>query len=479
MWKLIGVAGSLLTASALAQEAPEIAPAAPIPAVRAVAAEDIDALFQEMDGDDRPGCALLVLHDGKVVYSRGYGMANLEHGVPNSPDSLFRIASTSKQFTAASVLLAEEEGLLARDDLVTKWFPELGDVYGAVTLRHLIHHTSGVRDYLSLLSLSGTDMDAERPLSEVLAMLGRQQGLDFEPGERMSYSNSGYLLLGEAVARASGQSLAAFAAERIFEPLGMTATFYCDDTTRLIPRRSEGHSPRPDGWHIGRTSLSLVGDGGVFTSVVDLAKWDAHFFAQAIGGPGFLEAQHQVGTLNDGTAIDYAAGLGIGERRGQRVVAHAGGFTGYAAEMMRFPDAKLTVICLANRDNFDPSRACFRVADLYLADLLAEPAPRAPRESSEAERASDETELPPLPDNLAGTYSSAELQVEVRLELRDGQVWYVLGTSDWGPFVSTTAGTLAGPGAELHLQLDEAGAATGFALSLDRATGLLFARSDE
>ena len=475
----MGVAVCLLSASVLAQEAAPTVPAAAPPAVRDVAAEDIDALFQEMDGDDRPGCSLAVLHDGKPVYTRGFGMANLEHGIPNSPDSLFRIASTSKQFTAASVLLAEEQGLLARDDLVTKWFPELGEVYAAVTLRHLIHHTSGVRDYLSLLSLSGTDMDAERPLSEVLALLGRQQALDFEPGARMSYSNSGYLLLGEAVARASGQSLAVFAAERIFEPLGMTSSFYCDDTTRLIPRRSEGHSPRPDGWHIGRTNLSLVGDGGVFTSVVDLAKWDAHFYAQVLGGPGFLEAQHQVGTLNDGTATDYAAGLGIGERRGQRVVAHAGGFTGYAAEMMRFPEARLTVICLANRDDFDPSRACLRVADLYLADLLAEPTPRAPSEPRAAAPDSNESELPPLPDNLAGSYSSAELLVEVRLELREGQVWYVLGTSDWGPFVSTPAGTLVGPGAELQLQLDEAGAATGFALSLGRATGLLYSRLDE
>jgi len=475
MWKLIGVAGSFLIAALLAKEA---APAASHPAVRIVPTEDIDALFQQLDGDERPGCALSVLHEGKVVYSRGYGIANLGHGIPNSPDSLLLIGSTSKQSTAACVLLAKEEGLLSRDDLVTKWFPKLGDVYGAVTLPHLIHHPSGIRDYLSLLYLSGFDIDAERPLSEVLALLGRQQSLDFVPGERMSYSNSGYLPLGEAVALASGQSLADFAAKRIFEPLGMASTFYCDDTTRLVPRCSEGYSLRPDGRHVGRTSLSLVGDGGVFSSVVDLAMWDAHFYARAIGGPGFLESPHQVGTLNDGTALDYAAGPGIEEWRGLRVVAHAGAFTGYTAEMMRFPDAKLTVICLANREDFDPTRACFRVAALYLADLLAEPAPRAPREPRAAEPNADESGVPPLPSNLEGTYSSAELQVDVRLELRDDQVWYVSGASDLGPFVLTATGTLAGPGTELHLQLDEAGAATGFSLSLDRATGHLFARSD-
>ena len=457
------------------------------PGLRTVAAAEIDALFADVDAEGSPGCALLVLRDGEVVHGRGYGMANLEYGIPIDTDSVFRIGSTSKQFTAACALLAEQQGLLGLDDTVGQWFPELGEAHALVTLRQAMHHTGGIRDYLTLLALSGRSADDDISLGELLALIGRQEALDFAPGSSHSYSNSGYLILAEAVARASGMSLAEFADEHIFTPLGMDATSFCDDATALVPRRAEGHYYGEDGWHIGRTGLSVVGDGGVFTSVRELAKWDAHFYGGRIGDPGLLEAQHTVGMLNDGTALDYAAGLMVTDHHGVPMVLHGGAFTGFRAELVRFPGQHLSIICLSNMQAYDPTSACLAIADLYLADLYDTATVEAVEDGSAASEAPSDPQgeppaaapVLPLPEGVLGTYYSRELDVKVELEQREDALWYVLPYDAWGPFPAIDEDLIGAFGVELALTRDAAGAIDGFALSLGRASGIAFERLGE
>jgi CubicO group peptidase (beta-lactamase class C family) len=220
-------------------------------------AAEVDAVFAEVDRTNTPGCSLAVTHDGKVIYSRGYGMANLEHGVANSPETVFYIASVSKQFTAATIVLLAEEGKVSLDDSVRKYVPELPPYADAVTLRHLIHHTSGLRDYLSLSSLAGRSDADSFPESEALRLIARQKALNFTPGTRHVYSNSGYFLLGLIAKRVTGKSLREAADERIFAPLGMTGTRFRDDRTAPLKHRADGHFKRDDGtWGVLRTSWS-------------------------------------------------------------------------------------------------------------------------------------------------------------------------------------------------------------------------------
>ena len=273
---------SALFALALLAQDPAISTSetAPLPEVRTTR---IDRVFAHLDRTDAPGCAVGVVVAGELVHARGYGMANLEHGLALSADSVFRIGSTSKQFTAACLLLAEQDGALSLDDRLLDHVPELGATYADVTLRHMVHHQSGIRDYLTLAWLA--DLGAGYDLDELVALLARQEGLDFAPGEGMSYSNSGYVLLSLVLQRATGKDLRTFGDERVFGPLGMERTFFNDDHTELVPRRAEGHEFDPShGWRIGRTTLDVVGDGGVFSTVGDLALWDANFYDHGVGG---------------------------------------------------------------------------------------------------------------------------------------------------------------------------------------------------
>ena len=230
-------------------------------ALAAPPAERIDAVFADLVPNS-PGCALAVARDGKIVYERGYGTADLEHGVPISPRTVFDTGSIAKMFTAASVFLLEELGKLSLDDSIRKHVPELPGLYQAVTLRHLIHHTGGVRDHLFLQELGGHPEGEPVKPGEVIALLARQKGLDFPPGERHSYSNSGYVLLAAAVEKASGKPLSRFAEESFFKPLGMTSTRFFDDPAKIIPNRADSYFPNG----VFRTWVGTVGDTGLLST---------------------------------------------------------------------------------------------------------------------------------------------------------------------------------------------------------------------
>ncbi len=335
----------------------------------------VDAVFAAYDRTDSPGCALSVIEDGRIVYERGYGMANLELKVPIAPASIFDIGSTSKQFTAASIVLLEQQGALSLDDDIRKYVPEIQAARRPITLRHLLHHTSGLRDYLELMTLAGIRTEDVSTDGDALQMLARQKDTNFLPGDEHLYCNSGFFLLSIVVKRVTGQSLREFAQARIFEPLGMRATRFHDDHTKIEPGRTTGYEPlEGGGFRIDMSNFEQTGDGSVFTNVLDLARWDQNFYDPMVGGKPLLETLQTRGTLTDGTSIDYALGLYLDDYRGLRRVSHGGSWAGYRAELARFPDQRFSVACLCNLGTASPSDLAMKVADIYLADSFTRPA---------------------------------------------------------------------------------------------------------
>ncbi len=393
--------------------------------------QKVDEVFAEWDSTSSPGCSLAVIRDGDVIYGRGYGMANLEYDVAISPRSVFRIGSTSKQFTAAAVALLAGEGKLSLDDDIREHLPEMPRYDSPVTIRHLIHHTSGVRDYLTLMWLKGKRDEDYYTDEEVVVAVARQKELNFEPGERYLYSNSGYFLLSQIVESASGQTLAEYARQHIFDPLGMTNTHFHDDHRRIVKNRADGYGPTEDGgWEINKTTLEMLGDGAVFTTVEDLLLWDRNFYDNKLGqgGPALIEQLLTPGMLNDGERQDYAFGLTVRDYKGLRMISHGGGFVGYRAEMIRFPDESFSVACLCNLSGVNPSRLARQVADVYLAGKFQQ---EEAVESAEAEGEEEALELTPEQlSRWAGRYFDPDDQLLRRIEVRDGKLVYARGSGN-------------------------------------------------
>lgn len=374
----------------------------------------VDKLFEEWDSTVSPGVAMCIIQNGKIVYSRGYGMANLEHNVPITPETVFRIGSTSKQFTAACSAILSLQGKLSLDDDVRKYLPELPDYGKTITIRHLVHHTSGIRDYLGLAYLSGKSDDDFYTPEESVEMIARQKGLNFVPGDEYLYSNSGYLLLGVIVSRVSGRSLNDFAREHIFDPLGMKNTHYHDDYTKIVKNRADGHRKTKNGFRILNTTLNHVGDGGVFTTVEDLYLWDQAFYNYKLGKE-LMDLLHQTGVLNDGKKLEYAFGLNVRQYKGLKLVAHGGAFVGFRADMIRFPEEGFSVICLANLASINPSSLCRQIADIYLADKFTEEA--APEK--EAESMTPVTLTPEELESKVGKYTDEEKSFVAEVSLKN------------------------------------------------------------
>ncbi|MFN0058111.1 MAG: serine hydrolase domain-containing protein [Planctomycetota bacterium] len=332
----------------------------------------IAAIFAQWSAATTPGCAVGVYRDGALVYAQGFGAANLEHDIPNTPRTVFDLGSVSKQFTAGCVALLVAEGKLAIDDDIRRYVPELPEYDAPITVRHLLHHTSGLHDYTSLLALKGVQIADYTTLEQALDAIARMRVLAFTPGAQHEYSNSGYFLLGLIVARVSGVSLARFADERFFAPLGMRHTHFHDDHRLVVPARATGYSPRAENRiGIDMSDWEQVGDGAVMTTVEDLAHWDRNFQTGEVGGPRWLALMGERGQLGDGSAIAYGWGLVHGSYRGLVTISHGGAWAGYRAALLRFPSERLTIACLANRGDLNPVARAREVADVVLADRLA------------------------------------------------------------------------------------------------------------
>ena len=372
-WSTVAGLAAGLATGATAQDTRAQGTASPL---AAQTMERIDEIFARFDDTRSPGCAVGVIQGGELAFARGYGMANLEHGVSLTPRSIFRTGSVAKQFTAATVALLALDGVIDLDADVRTYVPELPDFGTPVTVRHLIHHTSGYRDYLALMRLAGKRSDDFYDDAELLAMLSRQEELNFAPGAEYLYSNSGYFLLSQIVVRATGRSLGEVAGERIFRPLGMYESHFHADHRRVVPGRATGYAPISDGgYRVSQTTLPMIGDGGVFTSVEEIAHWVANLMEPTVGGPAFQRLTRTRGVLNDGDTLSYAFGLSHGTHRGLATLGHGGSFVGYRADVLTYPEQALGIATLCNRSDASPGGLSRRVGEVLLGDLM-EPAPQ-------------------------------------------------------------------------------------------------------
>lgn len=334
----------------------------------AAALDGIAAMIAERTDCAAPGCVVAVVHEGEVVWQVARGMADLERGVPLKVHSVFDIASTGKQFTAFVIALLEYDGILSLDDPVRRYLPELRASADAVRLRHLVYHTSGLRDYTVLMQEAGMHHRNHYPEESLLDLIVRHETVDFFAGKAHRYSNTGYFLLGIVAERATGKSIRRLIRERILEPLNMRATDFSDDPRRIVPNRALGYSPREGGGYLTDVAAcGGFGDGAVITTAGDLALWDRNFYDNRLGGgAGLVRRVLAPGMLDDGTPLDYAFGLRLGMHGGLRTVRHEGSWAGYRAELLRVPERKLSVICLANARDIDAEDLARRAADICL-----------------------------------------------------------------------------------------------------------------
>ena len=384
----------------------------------------VDELFAQWDKESTPGATIGIYQDGETVYAQGYGTANLDHNIPLNPGSVLRIGSISKQFMAMCVAILAEQGHLSLDDDIRLHLPEMPDYGKPVTIRHLLHHTNGIREYLALVSLAGKPEGGVLGYTakELVEMLARQRALNFEPGSQFSYTNSGYFLLAEIVTRVSGMKASAFALQNVFEPLGMTSTQFYDNRNAIIPNRAFGYSPKPGGgYSLDILRSDVIGDLGVITTVEDFLEWDQNFYKNSLGAgtDDLINTMFTRGHTNDGEELAYALGLTFGSYRGLNTMGHGGSAVGYRAEYLQFPDQRFSVVILSNVSSFQPGVMAQKVADLYLADQFTKP--RTTNDPEQTRSEIPEAQEQPILDmsDFVGDFYSDELDVSYSLLLKE------------------------------------------------------------
>lgn len=434
----------------------------------------IDAVFARYTPDG-PGCTMGVFQDGGIAYAKGYGLANIEYGIPLTPKTPMIMGSVSKQFTAAAIALLVEDGKIALDDDVHKYLPELADYKRKIAIRHLVHHTSGLRDWWALVDAAGMRPDDGYTVSDVLALAARQQNLNFDPGAEYNYSNTGYILMGIIVQRVTGKSLRQFAAERIFTPLGMPVSHFHDDHNEPIQGRAFAYSPvagRPGTWTINVWNNDLVGQGGLMTTVEELQQWDENFYTGRVGGTSFLARQLEQGKLNDGKTIAYAFGLQVGSYRGLPTVEHSGSTGGYRTDIARFPTAHTSVVTMCNVSTADAGGMALRVADAVLGAKFTQPVPTPPvRTAAAQQQASSVTWTGSQLDAAAGPFHSAELNATYVLTRAGSTLVLDRPRAALDTLRATDAKTLRGRGITLTVV-----SPSSFTLDNGRARGIVFQR---
>lgn len=417
--------------------------AQPAPARDSAAA--VDSIFSSWTGSASPGCAVGVSRAGKVILTRAYGMANLEYDVRNTPQTIFEGGSVSKQFTAAAVVLLALDGRLSLEDPIRKYFPELPPYGDSVTIRHMLTHTSGLRDWGVVAAAGGWPRGTRTYThAHVLDIIARQQALNYRPGAEYLYSNTNYNLAAMLVERVSGMSLAEFTRRRLFEPLGMTKTSWRDDYARIVKHRATAYAGNPNlGWRQEMPFENVYGNSSLLTTVEDLLRWTENFENPQVGGRAFVDSMHTRGRLNNGRAITYALGIVVDEFRGVPEVAHTGATAGYRAYLGRFPRQRLGIALLCNSGAVNPEIVGHQVAAVFLRNQLS-PAPRLAAAGVRVAPA----QLAPR----AGVYRQALTGTPMRITFRDSVLRFgnnalvpltttsfAVGTSNRVEFVSDTS----------------------------------------
>ncbi len=369
--------GALIGALSAFSQAPAAAWAA-----NDVRVEATDRLLAPWKTRDQPGVAVAASLDGRSVYARGFGLADLEQGSAITPDTVFRAASVSKQFTAFALMLLVVEGRAGLDDPPSRHIPETAALGADLRLDHLVRHTGGVRDDI-LMQMAGWRSEDPATDEQCERLFLRQRGLNFPPGSRFQYTNGGYFLLARIVERLSGQSLAAFCKARIFDPLGMQDTRFEDDPERITPRRAEGYRRSRDGFRRAGAPGSITGSTGLLTTTGDLLRWAANFETGAVGGPEVMRLMAERRGVG-GERHYYAGGQERHLYRGLETWSHGGREAGYRAFLLRAPSRRFSVAVLSNRSDFDMARTAYAMADIWLAEGL-EPA-RVPTPAAAPDR---------------------------------------------------------------------------------------------
>lgn len=388
----------------------------------AEAATKVDAFLSQWDKKDMPGCSVGMIKDGRFIYKRGFGMANLDYDIPNTTTTLFNLASVSKPFTAFSIALLAQQGKLSLDDDIRKYVPEIPKYEDTITIRHLIHHVSGIREYEALILFSGRANSNNTFSSKaILNMLARQKNISFKPGAKYQYSNSGYFLLGIIVERVSKKSLRAFAEENIFKPLGMKNTLYLDNRSEIVKNRAHGYKVGPDNSILVNSSVpDLIGASGVLTTVEDLYLWTQNYYEPKVGNKELIQLLTTPGTFNNGEKMTYAFGVWRQEYKGLPMIEHSGNISGFRTKIFSFPEQKFTIIALCNNMAILPNTMVPKLADIYLEGQLK---PKAPAQKTAAEN------LPPAialsekeAQRYAGIYANMETGKFFKLGLKDGKL---------------------------------------------------------
>ncbi len=379
-----------------------------------------DSVFSDF-GPGTPGVAAVVVREGEVVFRAGYGMADLDHGIPVTPETVFDIASVSKQFAGFAIASLVESGQVDVDAEVRTYLPELPEFGSSLTVRHLVHHTSGIRDWPLTLAVAGWRFDDVISFDQILRMAWNQRELNFEPGSEYSYSNTGYNLLAEIVQRVTGQTFRAWTSERIFEPLGMRDSHFQDDHLEVVEGRAHGHMPDADGgWTVSPNGLTALGSSSLHSTVDDLARWLVNYDTHEAGGGGVISRMRTKGILTSGDTIAYAYGIRGITWRGRETWTHTGSWAGNRTVLYHFPEIRSGVVVLANEGTFNPTQAATRLADIFLGDVLPDEAPEEPTPDPVGR---DRGAAPQLtPSQLAeyrGDWVSFELDTHYRLRVEN------------------------------------------------------------
>ena len=335
----------------------------------------IDNLFNYWNKAGSPGCAIGIIRNDSLIYAQGYGMANLEYSIPITPATIFHMASVSKQFTAYSIVLLAGQGKLQLEDDIHKYLPWFPDLKEKITIRHLLNHTSGIRDQWQLLAIAGTRIDDVITQEQIVKVLSKQQALNFKPGDQYSYSNSGFTLLAEIVKSVSGQTLRQFTDSAIFKPLGMPDTHFHDDYTEIVKNRAYSYQ-RENLFHFSNSILSYSNAGAtsLFTNINDLSKWVVNFYKPVAGSKAAIEQLVQKGKLNNGTELSYALGISSDKYKGWRQYSHSGGDAGFRTYLTVFPDLKMGFIVFSNLGDINVFEKTYSIADLFIKDTAAKAA---------------------------------------------------------------------------------------------------------
>ncbi|MDP3718763.1 MAG: serine hydrolase domain-containing protein [Acidobacteriota bacterium] len=420
-----------------------------------------------------PGCTVGVAVGGKTVLAKAYGMADLEHDVPNTVDTVFEAGSVAKQFTAMAVLLLAKDGTISLDDPARKYVPELPDYGAPLTIRHLLNHTSGLRDWGSMAGIAGAPRTTRAYThAHVLDIVSRQTALNFPTGTEWSYTNTGFNLAAVIVSRVSGMSFAEFSRTRIFTPLGMTRTSWRDDHTRVVRGRASAYASASDGYHLDMPFENVHGNGGLLTTVGDLLTWNENFVTPVIGDRALLTTQSTAGQFNDGRPLDYALGLFVGQYRGARNIFHSGSTAGYRAHLNRFPDSHTSVAVLCNVATGDATRSANLVSDLFLTGLKPV-TPTTPTSPAPA--------MTPAPTaaqlaEFSGSYWSDDAEVALTAVVENGGLVMKRRPDAVIALTAIDRDTFRGSLGMIAFRRDAAGKVNGLSIKQDRVWDLRFQR---